>query len=269
MRDYTNLVWQEADPVGGSLATGAAETPPEPPKETPPPELPDWVETFPDDLKKTVSRYKTPEELAKAYKNIQSQMGKSAQIPGKDSSEEEWNSWYKRIGRPDSSDGYELSNIERPANLPEDKDGAMQKFAESAHKDGLTKEQTRRAWTRNLEQASALVKAIGEARKNAVEAAETSLRNELGTEYNPGVQLMKRVVNRFADKDAVKALDEGLGNDSRLIRMLINIGKVMSEDTLAGRLPSERTEETPEPGVFQYDHSPGMTGEQRFGRMRR
>lgn len=266
-----NPVWAEDDPAGGSLATGGSpETGTETPQDTPPQDTPDWMGTFPDEVKKNVGRYKTPEELAKAYVNLQSQLGKSVQIPGKDASDEDWGKWYKRIGRPDSPDGYELSNVERDAKLPEDQQGAETQFARAAHQHGLTKEQARRMWKYMLDQSAGMLNAIAASRKEALAKVDTQLRSELGGEYNAGLQLMKRVVGRFADAEAKKALDEGLGNDPRLVRMLINIGKVMSEDTLEGRVPSGASaEETPEPGVFTYDQSPGMTGEQRFGRMRR
>ena len=266
-----NPVWAEDDSAGASLATGAeAETSTETSQNTQASDTPDWVDTFPDEVKKNVSRYKTPEELAKAYVNLQSQLGKSTQIPGKDASDEDWSKWYTRIGRPDSPDGYELSNVERDAKLPEDQQGAEQQFARTAHQHGLTKEQARQTWKSLLDQSAGVLSAINASRKEALAKVDTELRSELGGEYNAGLQLMKRVVNRFADGNARRALDEGLGNDPRLVRMLIGIGKVMSEDTLEGRVPAPKgAEETAEPGVFKYDKSPGMTGDQRFGGTRK
>lgn len=263
-------VWAEDDSAGASLATGGdAETSQETSQNTQASDAPDWVGTFSDDLKKNVSRYKTPEEMAKAYVNLQSKLGNSTQIPGNDASDEDWATFYKRIGRPDSPDGYELANVERDANLPQDQQGAEQQFARAAHSNGLTKEQARRMWKYMLDSSAGMLNAINTSRKEGLQKAETDLRAELGTEYGSGLQLMKRVVGRFADEQARAALDEGLGNDPRLIRMLINIGKVMSEDTLEGRVPTTREEAAPEEGVLSYDHSPGMTGENRYGRVRR
>lgn len=269
MREFSP-VWAEDDSAGASLATGGeAETSQETSQNTQASDTPDWAGTLPDDVKQNVSRYKTPEELAKAYVNLQSKLGKSAQIPGKDASDEDWSNWYKRIGRPDSPDGYELANVERDANLPQDEQGAEQQFARTAHANGLTKEQARKMWKYMLDSSATMLNAINASRKEALQKADTELRSELGGEYNSGLQLMKRVVKRFADDDARQALDEGLGNDPRLIRMLIGIGKVMSEDTLEGRVPTTPEEAAPEPGVFNYESSPGMTGDNRFGRMRR
>jgi len=268
MREF-NPVWGEDDPAGGSLATGGnADNGGEPAGNQPSPE-PDWAGNLPEAIKPKVTKFKSPEDLAKSYVELESRMGKSVQVPGKDASEEELSNWYNRIGRPDSPDGYELANVERDANLPQDQQGAEQQFARAAHQNGLTKEQARRMWKYMLDSSAGMLNAINASRKEGLQKAETELRAELGTEYGSGLQLMKRVVGRFADAPARAALDEGLGNDPRLIRMLINIGKVMSEDTLEGRVPTTREEAAPEEGVLTYDHSPGMTGENRYGRVRR
>ncbi len=56
------------------------------------------------------------------------------------------------------------------------------------------------------------------------------------------VELAKRVVDRFGTDPLKKSLSEsGLGNHPELVRLLVRIGKSMSEDQLviAGHKPSE------------------------------
>ena len=49
--------------------------------------------------------------LAKSYVNAQSMIGADkVAIPGKHATDEDWGEVYRRLGRPDTPEGYELVN---------------------------------------------------------------------------------------------------------------------------------------------------------------
>lgn len=83
-------------------------------------------------------------DLFKAYDNAQSLIGKRS-IPSDASTPEEWDSFYKQMGRPDTADKYGLDKIE---GVPEgfDLSPYEAKFKNLAHKVGLTPRQANQAW---------------------------------------------------------------------------------------------------------------------------
>ena len=62
-------------------------------------------------------------------------------VPGKEASDDEWNAFYDKIGRPEKADGYEFDvPNDLPETLPYDAEQAAA-FKAEAHKIGLTKRQ--------------------------------------------------------------------------------------------------------------------------------
>jgi len=257
----------EPDSTGTSLATGAADnqTGTQENNQESNGELPEWMGNLPDELKdKNMERFKEPLDLAKSYIELEAKIGKSVQIPGAGASQEEKDKYFKRVGRPDSSDGYELSKIKLPEGSNRD-EAAEKAFAEEIFKQGYSKKQGQDTWKYLLDMAVSGMKKLKKEQADKMKVAEDKLREDLGSGYDEGKKLMQRVVGRFADKEAREFLEEGLGNDPRAIRFLIAIGKTMSEDTLEGRIADTKaTEEKPEAGVLQYDQSPEMTGDNRY-----
>ena len=120
-----------------------------------------WRESLPDEIKESGALKDIPDvnTLAKSYVDAQSFIGRSIRIPGEDagedvradfkdrlskvdgvgfiptqeSSKEEWDSFYGKLGRPDEVDGY---NIHRPENLPGDEQ-VERGFLEKMHQVGL------------------------------------------------------------------------------------------------------------------------------------
>jgi len=64
-----------------------------------------------------------------------------------------------------------------------------------------------------------------------------------GTEFGKNAELAKRVVQRYGSDELKKGLSEtGFGNHPELVRMLVRIGKTMSEDQLV--MPGSQSAET-------------------------
>jgi hypothetical protein len=225
----------------------------------------DWVaeleldDTTRESLRKTT--FKTREDLAKGYLNLQSKLGKSVQLPGENATEEQRIELFKKLGMPDSFEGYDLS---RPQDLPEglayDED-FENAFRSAAHKSGLTKAQARGLYnwynTRIIEQ----VKTAGETAKQVYKKAEESLRTEWGENFEKETTLTRRFVEKYGGQDLQQFLDQsGLGNDLRLIRAFNKAAHAVGEDSLIG---GEGPGAAPQrqPGVLNYPSMKGLKPE--------
>lgn len=252
-----------SDPEKETLATGGTpETSTESSQET---QTGNWTENFSDvALKDKMSRYKSGEEVAKAYVSLESKLGNSVEVPGENATQEELDKFYTRVGRPDTSDGYELSTVQSegiPRSAESDKIIADRMFQA-----GYTKKQARELWQFMMDSSSRELQRIKDERTEAMNKASTQLRQDWGAEYDPNIVLMNRSVARFDDKNGTfkQFLNEGSGNDPRQVRFLATVGKSMSEETLEGKHPGNLdTIEKREPGVLTYDKSPQLTGDNR------
>lgn len=127
-------------------------------------------------------------------------LGNAIRVPGKDATAEEVEAYLNKLGRPETTDGYEFRP---PEGLPEDLpyDGERAKsFAGLAHKVGLTKQQAAAVHDWAVENAVNDFKALGSksAEQNAeVAKAETEKLEKL---WGPLDSKAMRTNLAFADK---------------------------------------------------------------------
>lgn len=231
---------------------------------------PEWVkklEGFDDGAKSKLARYKTVNDLAKSALEFDKRISASVVIPGKDATKETWDTFYKRLGRPESQDEYELEQVYLPDGVSRAED-AETTFKKMAFDLGLTKDQAKRLYKHASEQALSGVSMLKKTmERNRKEAAET-LKKDYGSDYDKNIALVQKVNKLFGDDSWVQYLNEGAGNEPRLVKFLVKVAKQFSEDTLeSGRLPP-RTPERREPGLLDYgDKRPEITGDNRFRRL--
>ena len=102
----------------------------------------DWRSGIPEEIRghKSLEHIQDVGALAKSYVNAQSMIGADKiAIPGKHATDEDWGEVYRRLGRPDSPEGYELTN-ELPEGA-EASDDLLSWFKGAAHDAGLTPQQ--------------------------------------------------------------------------------------------------------------------------------
>jgi hypothetical protein len=235
-----------------------------------PTEVVPWVkelEGFDEQTRSKLSRFKSSKDVAKSYLELEKRLGASVVIPGKDASQSEKDDFAKRLGRPESPDGYELDQVYLPEGVSRQKDGE-EAFKRMAFELGLTKEQGGKLYkyanTQAFEGVAALRKAQDQKRREAAEG----LKKEWGAEYDANLAKVQKINKLFGDDNWVQYLNEGAGNEPRLIKVLVKIAKQFSEDTLeSGRLPS-RTPEKKEPGLLDYGNlRPEITGDNRYRKL--
>lgn len=206
-------------PVDGAQAAiqGALDAPPEwaPPK-------------FWDPEKKAVRS----EDLGKAYQNLEKLLGREKiPVPTADDDDEGWQRWYAASGRPEAPDNYEFKRPELPADMPYD-DELEKSFKTFAHVNGLNKKQAAALYEGYAKTQMERHAAYSTQQKQAVSQAETALRREYGNTYEQAVGQAKAALAQYADPEYLQFLEQsGQGNDPRVIRAWIKVGKEMSGDT--------------------------------------
>lgn len=230
---------------------------------------PEWVKKLDvdDQTKAKLSRFKEEKALAKSYLELERRLGASVVIPGKDASKDDWDAFYKRLGRPESQDEYELEQVYLPDGVNRATDGEAT-FKKMAYDLGLTKDQAKKLYRYANEQAlsgvSAMKKQMEQKRREGAEA----LKKDYGPDYDKNIAIVQKVNKLFGDDDWVQFLNEGAGNEPRLVKFLVKVAKQFSEDTLeSGKLPP-RAQERREPGLLDYgDTRPELTGDNRYRRL--
>lgn len=96
-------------------------------------------------------KIKSSDDLFKAYDNAQSLLGKKFSPPSNEAPQEEWDAFFKNIGKPDAPDGYQLPDV---GGLPEDVDLSefQSKARQVMHEAGLSQKQAERLYQAYLKE---------------------------------------------------------------------------------------------------------------------
>lgn len=170
--------------------------------------------------------------LAKSYVHAQALVGSKLNLPTAESTQEEWNSFYGKVGRPESADGYQLQS---PPGMPiPDTELAFVKGL--MHKHGLSKNQAegifaeyigREAETFNTQQQNAQA----EIQTANMKAKETLHKLWPGTEFDLKMNQANLALKSFINPELKELLDNSnLGNHPGMVQIFAEIGKMIGED---------------------------------------
>ena len=118
----------ETKPVEAAI-TPSTEPTPQPTKS--------WKEAISEEFRNdpNIEKFTEIDALAKSYINATKMIGQDkVAVPNKNSTEDQWNEVYEKLGRPESADKYTLT---AKSDVVPIEDAAIKKFAENAHKLGL------------------------------------------------------------------------------------------------------------------------------------
>tara|TARA_X000001382_G_scaffold106272_1_gene81643 strand:- start:36 stop:878 length:843 start_codon:yes stop_codon:yes gene_type:complete len=199
-----------------------------------PTETTDWKASLSDEIRadKSLENINDIESLAKSYVHAQKLVGTDKiPVPNKHATEDDWNAVYKRLGRPDTPDGYKF-------NLPEDQkvdENGLKVFADHAHKLGLLPNQ-----------AEGLVKFYNEMQSNQLQEADSTalagrqkamdeLQSEWGAAYKQKVDQANNVVASVFPQGFMSTnLADGtkLGDHPAVIKAFADLASKMGEDKI-------------------------------------
>jgi hypothetical protein len=210
-----------------------------------------WLEGLPEDIgsNPNVAKFKSPADLAKSYIHLSRQMGKDkVALPGENATDEDWNNFFKAVGRPDDPTAYELA---APEELPEGYQypkALEDNFRKWAHKQGLSAKQTKGLWA---ELTGHTVSSWKDQRgRMTVENQKVwdLVKQEWGANFNTRKELAQRGLAAL-NKGVAKELQvpRQLLDNPRFLHLFARMGEAAREDMLGdGRMATGDTRSTPE-----------------------
>jgi hypothetical protein len=226
-----------AAPTGAqSILSTAPSTPSATPAASSPPAASgDWFSSLPADLASDSAlaplKGKGVNDLAKGYVHAQRMIGADKIVLPKDGAPpEEWGTFWNRLGRPETPDGYKI-----PEKLPDGvkiDEAEFKAFSAEAHRLGFNSQQVAALARYDAERKMAGAQAKGVADQQAMEATVAGLRKDWGQAFDQNIAVGREAAVRFGGEDAMK--DPSLANNPTFIRMMAKIGKAMAQDEVTG-----------------------------------
>lgn len=194
-----------------------------------------WKETISEEFRNdpNISKFTEIDALAKSYINATRMIGTDkVAVPNQNSTEDQWNEVYDKLGRPESADKYKL---EAKSDVVPIEESAVKQFAENAHKLGLNNKQAQGIleFYKNSMEQTAKQSQI-DAETSQVQAQQL-LRQEWGKSYDANIQKaaslakanMKAEVLDMQMKDGSR-----LGDNPEIIKGFAKIADMLSEDKI-------------------------------------
>jgi hypothetical protein len=196
------------------------------------PTTPEWAASFPDDLKAmvTAKKWTDPAAALNSYRNLEKVQGDM--FPKPDWDDTKYNDFYKRAGRPEAPDKYELKDAQeliKKSPVPID-DARLNKWKGEFHKHGFTERQANAILKTYLEDEFSGVQRHEQEQKNLREQAEMRLRGEWGNKYDENLKAAQAAFKRVAPEYDKVLNEKGLGNDPDVIKFFHTIASRISED---------------------------------------
>lgn len=204
----------------------------------------DWKESLPDEIKNAPSlqSIKDVQSLAKGYVHSQRLVGSDkVALLGKYATDEEYNDFYKKVGRPDAPNDYNYE-VGEDVQVPDETVSGMSQIF---HEAGLTNKQANvlmNKWIESGMGANPALESVDE-RQVAQMRQDTiaELQKEWGNGYDDNLAIANSVMMEFGNIDLRESkLANGMsvGDHPEIIKLLNNVGAFIrdrvSEDKLEG-----------------------------------
>ena len=194
-----------------------------------------WKETISEEFRNdpNISKFTEIDALAKSYINATRMIGQDkVAIPNENSTDDQWNEVYGKLGRPESADKYKLEVQSETASLDEN---AIKQFAENAHQLGLNNKQAQGILEYYKNSMEGSVQQARVDTETAQANAEQELRKEWGRSYDENIKRAGAIAKANMSEDILNMeLKDGtrIGDHPSVIKGFANIANLMSEDKL-------------------------------------
>jgi hypothetical protein len=199
------------------------------------PSVPEWstlVNTLPEDLRKepTIQQLKDLPTAMKSLVDAQKYAGGAVRIPKGDAKPEEWQAFHRKLGVPETPQGYSVTKPELADGVGWDQ-GSYDQFLVEAHKAGLTPSQVQAVLNVHAQVVGRQVEQGYQAARDHAQSVEEELRREYGGAYDRNIALAHRAVKHLGGDETLAYLEEtGLGNHPGLIKAFVQAGQMLAED---------------------------------------
>ena len=202
--------------------------------DTPAPQT-SWKDSISEEYRvdPNIEKFTEIDALAKSYINATKMIGQDkVAIPNNNSTEDQWNDVYAKLGRPESADKYTLDAKSEVVNFD---DTAIKSFAEQSHKLGLNNKQAQgilEFYKYNMEGTAQQSKIDTE---TAQAQAEQQLRQEWGRDFEGKVKQAGALAKANINPEVLDmTLSNGtrLGDHPEIIKGFAKIAGMMQEDKI-------------------------------------
>ena len=219
----------EAQPQATQSTVAKADTPaPQPTQST-------WKDSISEVYRNdpNIEKFTEIDALAKSYINATRMIGQDkVAVPNENSTDDQWNEVYAKLGRPESADKYKLDVKSESVPI---EDGAIKQFAETSHKLGLNNKQAQGIleYYKSIMEGSVQQSKIDT--ETAQAQAEQQLRQEWGKTFDENVKKAGSIAKANLGVDVLDMqLKDGtrLGDHPEVIKGFAKIADMMSEDKI-------------------------------------
>jgi len=192
-----------------------------------------WKETISEEFRNdpNISKFTEIDALAKSYINATKMIGSDKiAVPNNNSTDDQWNEVYSKLGRPESPDKYQLDFKSEVAPVDEN---AIKSFAEVAHKTGLNEKQAQAILDFYKQNSENSVQQLKIDTETAQAQAEQQLRQEWGKQFDENINKAAAVAKANMSNDVLDMqLKDGtrLGDHPDVIKGFAKIAGLLSED---------------------------------------
>jgi hypothetical protein len=205
----------------------------------------DFQNLIPEEYKeeKSLQNFSNMDDFVKSYLHSQKLVGADKiPVPNKLATDDDWNTVYERLGRPESPEGY---SYELPEESKVD-DTTLKAFSAEAHKLGLLPKQAQGIMNYYNSLAEQSDKSLEFRDETARAEAEIELRKEYGPAYDLKVTQARNLATNTLGADFLRntILQDGssLGNNPQVVRAFADLASKLSEDSMVqGEVASAMT----------------------------
>ena len=180
-----------------------------------------------------IQKFTEIDALAKSYINATKMIGQDKMvIPNNNSTDDQWNEVYEKLGRPESAEKYKL---EAKSDVVPMDEGAIKTFAEQSHKLGLNNKQAQGILEFYKNSMEGTAKQAQVDTETAKAQSTQELRQEWGRDFDAKIKQAASLAKANINADVLDMpLQNGtrLGDHPEIIKGFAKIANMMSEDKI-------------------------------------
>lgn len=214
-----------------------------------------WFDGAPDEVKGFIQTKGWTEDPLKAvmsYQELEKFRGASEdqliKLPKDPKAEGAYDDVWKKLGRPESPDKYELNlpqtfEVEFDGNkfqAPPIDPERLSWAKKIGHEIGLNSSQLQRLVEETVKFESAIIYGNEKQYEQEVAAQQSELKSRWGAKYDERVELGRRAFRAVGDQDAIDKMESVLGH-AKVTEMFAKIGEAMGEDKIHDASDSGRS----------------------------
>jgi len=187
-------------------------------------------ESLPADLEgrdALVGKFSSVEDLAMSYHSLSKKMGEGSRVPSDSSTPEEWSSFYRGLGAPESHDGYPV-----PEGTNEELSGTLSTARKNAFLKGVSVDQWQEVIAPILELEKDRKSNLDTEQAKSVKAWQEAAREKYGNQFETKSALAERayakVIKDNPELDRVFNIT-GMGHHPEVMDFMVKMGMNMAD----------------------------------------